>query len=54
MYRLLNKNFPEKTFKANSPIKYTQFMKIYAKACLRGAVENIYDYVQHLAKVEES
>ena len=29
-------------------------MKIFAKACLRGAVENIYDYVQHIANVEES
>jgi hypothetical protein len=26
-------------------IKYSVFMKIFAKACLRGAVENIYDYV---------
>ena len=29
-------------------------MKIFAKACLRGAVENIYDYVQYIANVEES
>lgn len=54
LYRMLNLNLPGQKFKETSLVMYSVFMKLFAKACLRGAIENIYDYVQHLTVLEGS
>ena len=52
MQRLLKNTIPTEVLVDDS-LKYTQFMKIFARACLRGAITNIYDYMKQTMKHEQ-
>jgi hypothetical protein len=45
LYRMMHLNAPGQQFNEDSMIGYFTFFKLFSRACLRGAIENIFDYV---------
>ncbi len=52
MQRLIKNTIPTEVL-VDESLKYTQFIKIFARACLRGAITNIYDYMKQTMKHEQ-